>query len=1049
MEDVSAGLAWLEDDRLARVAVEPAPVWLWSRDCSRIAWANAAGAACFGARAPSALAARRFPPDNPCAFQVARLAPTLYPGGTPRLERLRGFGAGIGKTLLCACSRFAADADMGWLIAAQEVVGPVLPLAERAAFFLAGAAEAAVAFLADGRLVAATEAGRRRIGAAETLSAIGAEALALAALADGTAAGDTLAGEVRLSRLGGGASAALVAVFAARPASARGVAGGSASRAVAGASPTPISAPAPDPAPPSSATAASAQASGERRDPLRFVWRIDPEGRFTLASDEFIEAVGSRTAAALGRPWKELAAELDLDPDGRVLQAIESRDAWSGLAVLFPVDARGERLAVELSGLPVYDRSRTFLGYRGFGVCREAARIARRARPRQPAAVAVGEAAAAAGGAAGAAPVSFDRDGAAVDRDKAAADRAAAPGENVVRFPAAAGAPAPVSPGEPSGPPAFLSPNEHNAFREIARQLQVRLAGGAEALKEAEQPQAREDRADRLGLAEQVDFPQRADPAEPPAAAPPPASLAPPPGPLEEPQGDTVRAWPAASAGAPSAASGRALGAAASVGGAGELAAFLDRLPVGFLIYRYDQPIYANRAFLDTAGYARLDALVEAGGLDSLFVESGSDAPPRPDRIGQPLTILTGGGERKPVAARLFALPWEGEGALALMLLPAAAERGGKATEMALRRTEAHVRELRSILDTAFDGVIVLDRAGRIQSANRSAEALFGYDANELAGRPFADLFAPAGRGPALGELERLREGGAALLGAARETAGRTRGGETIPLSMTMGAMTDGGDSVCAVFRDLTPWKRAEADVADLARASDHALADQSAFLARLSQGVRTPLGAVLGFADLMLEERFGPVGNDRYRGYLRDIRAAAQRIAALLDDLLDLAQVESGARELAFASLDLNALTQACVKSAQAEAGRARIILRTALAPELPPVIADARSMEQIVHDLLSNAIALAGAGGQVIVSTGANEQGQVALRVRASGAALPGAAAGVADAPRSAADLALAVALAEANRGALSVVSKPNAGTLIEVAFPGERLSARPSGQ
>ena len=113
-----------------------------------------------------------------------------------------------------------------------------------------------------------------------------------------------------------------------------------------------------------------------RRAPLRFVWQMDAEQRFTVGSDEFVALMGRATAAALGRPWAELAAMLSLDPEGQVALALASRETWSGLRVAWPVEGGAERLTVELSGLPIFDRERLFRGYRGFGICRDTARLA-------------------------------------------------------------------------------------------------------------------------------------------------------------------------------------------------------------------------------------------------------------------------------------------------------------------------------------------------------------------------------------------------------------------------------------------------------------------------------------------------------------------------------------------------------------------------------------------------------------------------------------------------------------------------------------------------
>ena len=91
-----------------------------------------------------------------------------------------------------------------------------------------------------------------------------------------------------------------------------------------------------------------------RRLPLRFMWQMDQEGRFSLGSDEFSRLIGPRTAAGFGRLWSEIAATFGLDPDGRVMKAFATRATWSGITLDWPVDGGG-RLPVELSGLPVFE----------------------------------------------------------------------------------------------------------------------------------------------------------------------------------------------------------------------------------------------------------------------------------------------------------------------------------------------------------------------------------------------------------------------------------------------------------------------------------------------------------------------------------------------------------------------------------------------------------------------------------------------------------------------------------------------------------------------
>ena len=379
-----------------------------------------------------------------------------------------------------------------------------------------------------------------------------------------------------------------------------------------------------------------------------------------------------------------------------------------------------------------------------------------------------------------------------------------------------------------------------------------------------------------------------------------------------------------------------------------------------------------------------------------------------------------------------------------------------------LRLAQAQTRELKAILDTATDGVVVVEPDGRIVSSNRSAETLFGYDAADLTARGFAELFAPESRGVALDYLASLGARRRARVKDGREVTGRARQGGTIPLFMTLGRIADDSPRVCAVFRDITPWKKAERDLMAAKHDAEKASAAKSDFLAKISHEIRTPLNSIIGFSEVMIEERFGPIGNERYRDYLSDIRSSGGHVVALLNDLLDLSKIEAGKLELAFASLNLNEVVQGCVALMQPQANRERIIIRTSLSPSLRPVVADARSVRQIVLNLLSNSIKFTGAGGQVIVSTAQTAAGEVVLRVRDTGIGMDDKELAVALEPfrqlatsarwgsgGTGLGLPLTKALTEANRARFGITSKLNDGTLVEIAFPPPARAGRLSAE
>ncbi|MGB8397249.1 sensor histidine kinase [Bradyrhizobium sp.] len=565
--------------------------------------------------------------------------------------------------------------------------------------------------------------------------------------------------------------------------------------------------------------------------------------------------------------------------------------------------------------------------------------------------------------------------------------------------------------------PPSLTPVENSAFDELARQLSARL-----------ETDAGTDPADAgQTVAESPAAPDACEPAlEPPAGKKPDWLAQPEPAPRGEAKRDR---------------------------------ALLDLLPAGVLIYRLDRLLYANRAFLDQMGHESLHALEDAGGLDALYVEPGVSNASSTSDTGTPVKISASQPSQQPAPpsptdARLYTIAWDGEPALALIFSGPRHQRADIAVAEAVPASEpsaaghANAEELGAILDTIAEGVVMFDAEGHINSANRSAEALFGHDGTELVQRNLAELFAPESRHEVLDYLDSIKSAGvASLLDHGRETLGRVRQGGTVPLSVTMGRARADGPNFFAVFRDLSQARQSESELREARRLADRAANAKADMLAGLSHEVRAPLNAIIGFAEVMIGERFGAPGNERHAGYMKDIRASGERVISVINDLLDLSRIETGKLELAFTNQNLNELVENCVTAMQPQASRERIIIRTSLAQTLPQVFADARALRQITLNLIGNSIHLANAGGQVIVSTALGDFGEVMLRVRDTGHGPNDNAAApeplrTSAAPDQATDgagisLSLTKALVEANRGKFQIRTGARSGTLIEVVF------------
>ncbi|MEH2475025.1 PAS domain S-box-containing protein [Nitrobacteraceae bacterium AZCC 2161] len=764
-----------------------------------------------------------------------------------------------------------------------------------------------------------------------------------------------------------------------------------------------------------------------RTSPLRFTWQIDADGHFVLGSDEFTKLIGARTAAAFGRKWNDIAAEFGLDPDGRVVKAMATHQTWSGITLLWPVDGGG-RLPVELSGLPLFDRERHFAGYRGFGICRDLDGMARLAELRRHEIISDPPPRSLSADIAQAGPVGDSLDDPFAPTTEPAPeppptepDSTVEPPKNVVPF----------RPGDQKSP--VLTPVENSAFNELARQLSQRLEAETGLTTDQREPQPVQVEEPEV-MPEQIASPEMI-----PASGTQPAWLATPPAPA---RGEMLRDK-----------------------------TLLDLLPVGVLIYRLDRLLFANPAFLARMNYPTLQALEEAGGLDALYVEPDVSSTSSTSDGGTAVTISAteksgDAAARAPTEARLFSIAWDNEPAHALIFSSSRAEPAVEPAAVAAPAMTADEplpagaidgEELAAILDTTAEGVIMFDAEGNINSCNRSAEALFGYNGEQLTQRNVTDLFAPESRRVVRDYLDSIKEAGvASLLDHGREALGQARAGGLIPLSMMMGRTRPDGPNFFAVFRDLTQAKKTESELLHARRQADRAATAKADVLARISHEVRTPLNAIIGFAEVMIDQRFGPLGNERYVEYMKDIRASGERVIAIVNDLLDLSRIETGKLDLAFTTQNLNEMVEQCVAVMQPQANRGRIIIRTSLAHLLPTIVADARALRQITLNLIGNSIHLANAGGQVIVSTALSDFGEVVLRVRDTGHSLndnelaaamePFGSQAPADqsSESSGVSLSLTKALVEANRARFQIKTAPSSGTLIEVVFSNATVKA-----
>ncbi|ARQ56855.1 cell division control sensor histidine kinase PdhS protein [Rhizobium sp. Kim5] len=847
----------------------------------------------------------------------------------------------------------------------------------------------------------------------------------------------------------------------------------------------------------------------------RFVWKIDAEGRFNEVSHEFAEAVGPHASAIIGSAFSDIAALFNLDPDGKLSEALARRDTWSGKTILWPVEGTSLVVPVDLAALPTYTRNRDFDGFRGFGVVRLSDAqedplalgltlgpdgVGHDAASLGPIAEPVADPAhymEATSGEAAAEPTGVDENGietptATAPQAEETVPEAVTDVETSFETPArenAADEPPALRIAETPNrrfadkvvqlhsTGAALTAAEQANFREIAKRLEAFGARNEEpaasapkdadatetaAFEESLEPEAFKD---ETPLADTADFasaeemaPQEAifenatealrEEAEEPAA-------------IEE---DQVTEGLEETASQIEVLTSFIPPRVKMTDGLS--AGTVDQLPVAVLIHVGDALMHANPEFMRLTGYASLDALRDVGGIEALLQRRDLEE----NATGSGTMMLVKADDTlTPVTARLQSVRWEDANALMLALMPVASKEDARADAgrsearpermvEKVAKLQVEVEELRSILETATDGVVVIGTEGDIRSMNRSASALFNYDEQETRGKPFVMLFAHESQKAVLDYLNGLSgHGVASVLNDGREVIGREAAGGFVPLFMTMGRLTS-SNGYCAVIRDITQWKRTEDELRNAKGAAETANAHKTDFLARVSHEIRTPLNAIIGFSDMMAGERFGPIGHPRYIEYANDIGRSGRHVLDIVNDLLDISKIEAGEMDLDFAAVGLNEAVSEAVALVQPQANGQRVIIRTALSHAVPDVVADLRSIKQIALNILSNAIRFTPSGGQIVVSTSYEANGSVVLRVRDTGIGMTRAELDHAMKPfrqvsstqaRHRGDgtglgLPLTKAMVDANRATFSINSAPNEGTLVEITFPSQRVLA-----
>lgn len=264
--------------------------------------------------------------------------------------------------------------------------------------------------------------------------------------------------------------------------------------------------------------------------------------------------------------------------------------------------------------------------------------------------------------------------------------------------------------------------------------------------------------------------------------------------------------------------------------------------------------------------------------------------------------------------------------------------------------------------------------------------------------------------------------------------------------------MSTGGAVV--TYTEITELKRVERELRMAKDAAESANQAKSEFLAHMSHELKTPLNAIMGFAELMKSQVLGPLGNERYREYCSDIFTSGGHLLSMVNDILELAKLEAGQAQLSESDVSLGATIEAVLEQLRASAERGKLDVAVRVPPDLPRMRGDAGKLRQIFVNLVSNAIKFTPEGGRVSIGMAVAPDRGLRVEVTDTGAGIPADVLariqhpfGHPNAERtrrksgSGLGLPLAIELVKLHGGRCDIASRVGDGTQVVIWFPPAR--------